>query len=174
VKLRYVEKDTDRHGNMRYYYRRFGRRIRLRGLPGSAEFTRDLGEASAIFEGKAASRPRPPTYFVYFITLGNARVKIGFTKNVQARFSQLSTTIPGKGRIHYVTPGGRLLEQELHQLFAEDRVNGEWFNYSQAIRDWINADNDRRQKQRGIQQTRTRTEPVALEIVSGMHDDRTD
>ena len=98
MKLKYVEQDTDRHGNMRYYYRRFGRRVRLRGLPGSAEFTSDLGEASAAFEGKAISRPRPPASFVYFITFGNARVKIGFTKNVQARFSGNSAPpSPAKG-----------------------------------------------------------------------------
>jgi hypothetical protein len=37
----------------------------------------------------------------------------------------------------------RLLE------FAEDRVSGEWFRYSQAIRDWIKQDEDRRARERG-------------------------
>ena len=39
VKLKYVTRDRDRHGNLRYYCRRPGKqKIRLRGLPGSPEF----------------------------------------------------------------------------------------------------------------------------------------
>jgi integrase len=39
VKLRYVVKDTDRHGNDRYYLRRPGQpKIRLPGLPGTTKF----------------------------------------------------------------------------------------------------------------------------------------
>jgi integrase/recombinase XerD len=38
VRLRYVSHDRDRHGNMRYYFRRDGKKIRLQGLPGSEEF----------------------------------------------------------------------------------------------------------------------------------------
>ncbi len=39
VKLQYVTKDRDRHGNVRFYFRRPGKpKIRLNGLPGSDEF----------------------------------------------------------------------------------------------------------------------------------------
>jgi len=39
IRLRYVTRDRDRHGNIRYYYRRRGKqKVRLPGLPGSAEF----------------------------------------------------------------------------------------------------------------------------------------
>jgi len=39
VKFLYITKDRDRHGNVRFYYRRPGKpKIRLRGLPGSEEF----------------------------------------------------------------------------------------------------------------------------------------
>ncbi len=38
-KLQYVTKDRDRHGNVRFYFRRPGKpKIRLHGLPGSDEF----------------------------------------------------------------------------------------------------------------------------------------
>lgn len=37
--LKYVTKDRDRHGNVRFYFRRPGKpKIRLHGLPGSDEF----------------------------------------------------------------------------------------------------------------------------------------
>ncbi len=39
VKFRYVTKDRDRHGNVRFYFRRPGKsKVRLRGVPGSDEF----------------------------------------------------------------------------------------------------------------------------------------
>ena len=39
VKFRYITKDRDRHGNLRFYFRRPGKpKTRLRGLPGSDEF----------------------------------------------------------------------------------------------------------------------------------------
>jgi integrase len=39
VKFKFITKDRDRHGNLRYYFRRPGKpKIRLRGLPGSEEF----------------------------------------------------------------------------------------------------------------------------------------
>lgn len=39
LNLKYVVEDVDRHGNVRLYFRRNGRKTRLRGLPGSAEFS---------------------------------------------------------------------------------------------------------------------------------------
>jgi integrase len=49
-KLQYVTKDRDRHGNVRFYFRRPGKpKIRLHGLPGSEEFMTEyraaLGES---------------------------------------------------------------------------------------------------------------------------------
>jgi hypothetical protein len=39
VKFWYVTWDRDRHGNVRFYFRRPGKpKVRLRGLPGSDEF----------------------------------------------------------------------------------------------------------------------------------------
>ncbi len=39
IRLQYVVEDIDRHGNVRRYFRRKGRhKIRLPGVPGSAEF----------------------------------------------------------------------------------------------------------------------------------------
>jgi len=44
--LRYVSSDTDRHGNVRYYFRKRGqRKIRLPGRPGDPEFMRAYHEA---------------------------------------------------------------------------------------------------------------------------------
>jgi integrase len=46
VKFQYITKDRDRHGNLRFYFRRPGKpKIRLRGLPGSEEFLADYKAA---------------------------------------------------------------------------------------------------------------------------------
>lgn len=46
-RLKYVVEDTDRHGNVRLYYRRNGRKTRLRGPAGSPEFLLDYRAAAA-------------------------------------------------------------------------------------------------------------------------------
>lgn len=38
LRLKYVVSDTDRHGNRRHYFRRHGKKLRLPGDPGTAEF----------------------------------------------------------------------------------------------------------------------------------------
>lgn len=48
VRIKYVVSDTDRHGNLRVYYRRPGQpKIRLRGPVGSPEFFSDYHKAAA-------------------------------------------------------------------------------------------------------------------------------
>lgn len=158
---RYVMKDTDRRGNVRYYYRRGGTKTRLRGPLNSAEFFEDLGHAASNMTPKNSSGRIPS--FVYFITYGNAKVKIGTCINARARLRALQTGIPGKARIRYLTPGGRRLEQELHAMFATDRVSGEWFQYSEAIRDWIEADAERRRIERQVNTPRSNPVPVGTE-----------
>lgn len=57
--LKYVVEDTDRHGNVRLYYRRNGRKVRLRGPVGSPEFLADYRKAA---RGETApKKPRKAT-----------------------------------------------------------------------------------------------------------------
>ena len=58
VKFRYVTKDRDRHGNVRFYFRRPGKsKVRLRGVPGSDEFVEFLSDGVwRDWLGKASAR----------------------------------------------------------------------------------------------------------------------
>lgn len=47
MRIKYVVEDTDRHGNVRLYHRRNGRKVRLRGPAGSPEFFADYKAATA-------------------------------------------------------------------------------------------------------------------------------
>lgn len=131
---KYVHFEKSRQGVDRYYFRKDRRspRIRLRSAPGSVEFLKEYSDAMV---GKSSR----PTSFVYFATAGN-KVKIGVSKNPRQRLGELKTGSSSKVRIYYVTPGDRQRERELHALFAEHRVNGEWFLFHRSIRDWIEAD----------------------------------
>jgi integrase len=60
IKLKHVNGVADRYGNIRYYFRRRGHKnVRLRGLPGSAEFMEDyaaaIGNAEPVVVGAARS-----------------------------------------------------------------------------------------------------------------------
>lgn len=55
ARLRYIATDTDRHGNLRVYVRRHGRKIRLRETPGTKAF---MAEYQAALAG--TSTPAPP------------------------------------------------------------------------------------------------------------------
>lgn len=132
--LPYVHTERNRHGTIVYYYRlnRTTPRVRLIGEPGTPEFLASYADAR---DGK---KDRPKS-FVYFARAGN-KVKIGFAKDPRRRLAAFRAGSSSKVKIYYVTPGGRKEEADLHRLFAEYRVNGEWFLYSQAIRDWIAKD----------------------------------
>lgn len=56
VKLKHLAQDFDRHGNLRIYYRKNGKKIRLRGPLGSNEFLSDYNAASI---GQLKSQPSP-------------------------------------------------------------------------------------------------------------------
>lgn len=55
IKLPYLMMDFDRHGNRRYYFRRYGKKIRLNGALGSAEFM------AAYAAAEKGGRTPPPS-----------------------------------------------------------------------------------------------------------------
>jgi len=57
--LPYLMADIDRHGNKRLFVRRFGRKIRIRALPGTAAFARDYSAALDALESGASPRQTP-------------------------------------------------------------------------------------------------------------------
>ena len=64
VEYAYLCKDRDRHGNTRYYYRRNGKKTRIRALPGSSEFQAAYDAiASAVAHCRVKEAgPTPGTY----------------------------------------------------------------------------------------------------------------
>ena len=62
AKLNFVSRDVDRHGNLRLYFRRDGKKVRLRGPENSPEFFEDYGRAlggKAVAPSHSAAKPQP-------------------------------------------------------------------------------------------------------------------
>ena len=67
IDLKYVTRDRDRHGNIRLYYRRNGRKQRLRGPEGSPEFLEDyrlacVGQLEKPKPKELPSNSKPKTF----------------------------------------------------------------------------------------------------------------
>ena len=70
---------------------------------------------------------------VYFIQAGfHGPIKIGVAHDIEQRMASLQTAHWQKLRLLGTTPGGFALERDLHRKFAEQRLNGEWFDLSPA------------------------------------------
>jgi hypothetical protein len=98
---------------------------------GAEEGNRQQGGAGPLEEG-----------YVYFIeTEGGEYVKIGYSKRLYRRISQLGTLRPGNFalRIIGVMPGTVQTERWLHSKFSDTRENGEWFRNTPTLRAFIQA-----------------------------------
>lgn len=78
------------------------------------------------FRGDRLAR-RSPRGFIYFVRAGD-RLKIGFTRNVKRRLSQLQTFFPEPLELLGAIPGSLLMEQEVHRHFGHLNITREWFN----------------------------------------------
>lgn len=72
-------------------------------------------------------------YFMY----SAGKIKIGYSKDVLKRLTDLSNMASSPVELIAVLPGDREFERHLHQTFKPDRIHGEWFNPSSEIRRFL-------------------------------------
>lgn len=78
----------------------------------------------------------PTNQFIYFV-YSAGRIKIGFTRGTHTRNKQLTSTGPFPAVIILLICGTIGDERGLHAIFGEDRLHGEWFALSEAIRAYL-------------------------------------
>lgn len=79
-----------------------------------------------------------PVSQVYFISTENGdAVKIGLSQNVDKRLKALQTGNHEKLKILFSIPGNSAVESNLHELFDDYRINGEWFKIRGILEDFI-------------------------------------
>lgn len=70
---------------------------------------------------------------IYLISHENKFLKVGYTKNIHRRLSQLQVSSPVKLDLLHLIEGDTNLEKELHLLFDNYSAQGEWFYFSDLI-----------------------------------------
>jgi ribosome-associated translation inhibitor RaiA len=74
----------------------------------------------------------------YFILDEESKaVKIGWATNPYQRLEALQTSNPHQLVFLLIIKGSKELETQLHKLFSEDKIRGEWFHYSKNIKEYI-------------------------------------
>lgn len=125
----YVSRFRDRHGVMRYRFRR-GSVCRYIGKDITTPEFQDLYRA--LMDGTAPP-PAWPKQSVYFITDG-FMVKIGVAKRPECRLREMQVGHASQLRLLATTEGGVPLERRYHQRFAAHRIRGEWFRLCPEIK----------------------------------------
>ena len=70
---------------------------------------------------------------IYLISHSDTFLKIGYTKNINKRLSQLQISSPIKLELYHLIDGNVTLEKELHFIFRDLRTQGEWFHFDHSI-----------------------------------------
>jgi hypothetical protein len=73
---------------------------------------------------------------IYFLKANN-RIKIGNANDPTQRIPSIQTSSPFDLEVLLIIDGNYDKERELHQKFEEFRKSGEWFEYSEPIKDFI-------------------------------------
>ena len=75
-------------------------------------------------------RPSAPTGYVYFVESEAGLIKIGYTGDLEKRLRGLRTMSPVALTLRATRPGSMTTERLYHELYAEHRRHGEWFDAS--------------------------------------------
>jgi hypothetical protein len=70
---------------------------------------------------------------VYFVRDQAGRIKIGLSSNVQRRLLEIRKMVKGPVALLGTIDGDMRTELALHERFAADRLEGEWFRASEAV-----------------------------------------
>lgn len=69
---------------------------------------------------------------IYFIG-DDARVKIGFARDLSARLSAIKTSASHPVRVFYTFTAKAECEPLIHEKFASQRIRGEWFRWDAGM-----------------------------------------
>lgn len=75
---------------------------------------------------------------IYFIKASD-RVKIGYASDPSLRIPAIQTSSPFELEVLLIIDGTYEKERELHSLFQEFRVSGEWFSFEDPIKEFISS-----------------------------------
>lgn len=74
---------------------------------------------------------------VYFIQSSEGSIKIGYSQNIQKRLKSLQTNHSSSLQLLGIIKGDKQKEKEIHNLFKNSRIKGEWFFPSYQVLKFI-------------------------------------
>ncbi|RAI42814.1 GIY-YIG nuclease family protein [Rhodoplanes roseus] len=102
-----------------------------------SECRRLYGQMRSFILYKNRKRPRYKRGLIYFISAGDL-VKIGYTENVEVRLKTIQKYSPTKLElIATFDDKTQMDEVRLHRQFDHCRAHGEWFRFTDEIREYI-------------------------------------
>lgn len=134
-----MEKQAEEHGPLRFWMKKLLIRVDP-ALGAPKDYAKSLIDTEQL---AAKAKHKGPESRVYFMER-DGMVKIGISKDVPKRCKEVSR---GSAMIVGMTlgpvtllgtmPGGRDQEFQLHRQFRHLRVDGEWFHFTEEIKDYI-------------------------------------
>lgn len=89
---------------------------------------------------------------VYFVRVGD-KVKIGFTRDIDRRLSELQVSSPVKLRVELVLKASAIVERVLHRRYRAQRVSREWFNYEGPIARFVEREQAQTERQNRVSES---------------------
>ena len=75
---------------------------------------------------------------IYFLK-ANDRIKIGYANDPSTRIPSIQTSAPFELEVILIIDGTYHKERELHEKFREFRKSGEWFDFSEPIKEFVSS-----------------------------------
>ncbi len=113
---------------------------------------------------------------IYFICDGGWQeegscVKVGYSKNSgKNRLYELQVGNPKELDIIWEINGSRVLELQVHELFKEFYIRGEWFWYTKSFNDLLNEFADERE--RIVERIRSCSEERSVKFISQYYESK--
>jgi hypothetical protein len=87
------------------------------------------------------ARPEKQCGYIYFLLAERLdAVKIGYTrKSIEKRMKECKTWSPYEYDVLKIIEGTMLQEVALHKRFVKYKLRGEWFQYSDELKDFIDS-----------------------------------
>lgn len=144
-RLHHTSSFRDRHGKLRWIFRKAGLPSHYFESPYGSEAFR--AEWRGCFDGtsqaqKAAekvartakpSRGRQEKALVYFVGGDTGPIKIGHSRHLDRRLRDIQWGNHEKVRLLASAPGGQRAEARYHKRFIRHRLEGEWFSRAPEI-----------------------------------------
>lgn len=97
----------------------------------------NLRNKGAIVPVRHRALPKQAKFTYFFHDSVSGKVKIGCSDDIQRRKTEIETGFPCSLTLLALLPAAEWPERDVHERFLADRFRGEWFDYSDGIKEFV-------------------------------------